>query len=556
MNEPLSAHSRKDRLASLEHHDLDLLVIGGGITGAGVALDASARGLTTGLVEMQDFAAGTSSRSTKLVHGGLRYLKQLELKLVAEVGRERAIVYENAPHVTNPEWMMLPLMENGNFSRASTSVGLKVYDTLAKVKKAERRYMLNRARTIEKESLIRTEGLKGSGVYVEYRTDDARLTIETVKKAAQLGAVPVNYAKVTDLIYKNEKVRGAYVQDQVSGETYSISARHVINAAGPWVDQIREKDGSNKGKQLHLTKGVHLVFSHKQFPLEQAVYFDVPDGRMIFAIPRNGKTYVGTTETVYHGELANPKATETDVEYLVDATRAMFPDLNIQTTDVESTWAGLRPLIYEEGKEASEISRKDEVFESSSGLLSIAGGKLTGYRKMAERVVNQVTHKMNLHAPCPTKDIQLSGGEVGGSTQFEAYIEDNVSTGERYGLTKEEATFVLKFYGSNAVHVFQAIDRYAALEVAKGLTKIEVGQVAYAVEQEMALSILDICSRRTSWLLFDLPSLKGKKEELLQFMAYLLEWEDERLQFEKTILDKEIRQATPHEPMKVNQETI
>src|SRR5699024_10685345 len=266
----LSSYQRQDIFQELTAKELDVLVIGGGITGAGIALDAVTRGMKVGLVEMQDFAAGTSSRSTKLVHGGLRYLKQLEVKMVADVGKERAIVYENGPHVTSPEWMMLPFHKGGTFGPFTTNVDLMVYDFLAGVKKSERRQMLTPQEALQKEPLIKRENLKGAGYYVEYKTDDARLTIEVMKKAVQKGAHAINYAKVTEFIYHDSgKIAGVVVTDQINGTSYKLYAKKIINAGGPWVDELREIDGSKQGKALHLTKGVHLVFSQARFPLKQ-----------------------------------------------------------------------------------------------------------------------------------------------------------------------------------------------------------------------------------------------------------------------------------------------
>ena len=394
MEKRMAALGRLERLRELEREQWDVLVIGGGITGAGIALDAASRGMKTALVEMQDFAAGTSSRSTKLVHGGLRYLKQFEVKMVAEVGKERAVVYENGPHVTTPEWMLLPIYKGGTFGMFTTSIGLMLYDYLAGVKRGERRKMLGVEQTLAREPLLGREGLKGGGYYVEYRTDDARLTMEVMKKAAQLGAAPVNYAKVEELLYDGGKLTGVSVRDLVGGGTYQVRARKVVNATGPWVDELREMDRSRKGKTLRLTKGIHLVFDQSRFPLKQAVYFDTPDGRMVFAIPRDGKTYVGTTDTDYTGDTAHPVMTSADRDYVLAATNGMFPGVKLTAEDVESSWAGLRPLIYQEGKSPSEVSRKDEIFRSESGMLTIAGGKLTGYRKMAEMVTDMIAGQL------------------------------------------------------------------------------------------------------------------------------------------------------------------
>ena len=309
----------------LKEQTYDLLVIGGGITGAGIALDAATRGLKVAVVEMQDFAAGTSSRSTKLVHGGLRYLKQLEVKMVAEVGKEREIVYQNGPHITTPEWMLLPFYKGGTFGPFTTNIALRVYDFLAGVKKSERRKMFKPDVAAVHEPLLKKDGLKGAGYYVEYKTDDARLTIEVMKKAVAEGAVALNYMKVTDLIYENKQAVGVKVEDLIDGGDLEVKALKIVNASGPWVDTLREMDHSKKGKSLQLTKGIHLVFDGKKFPLQQAIYFDGPDGRMIFAIPREGKTYVGTTDTVYKGDIAHPEVTVQDRDYILRAIGFMFP---------------------------------------------------------------------------------------------------------------------------------------------------------------------------------------------------------------------------------------
>jgi len=270
--------NRNNILSKLSSEKFDLLIIGGGITGAGIALDATTRGLKVALVEMQDFASGTSSRSTKLVHGGLRYLKQFEIKEVAELGRERAVVYENGPHVTTPESMLLPFHKGGTFGKTMTAIGLNMYDFLAQVKKSERKVMLSNKEVIEKVPFIKKDGLKGGGLYVEYRTDDARLTLEIAKKAAEYGATLINYTQVTEFIYNEEnKIIGVKALDTASNETISIYANAFVNATGPWVDKLRQLDYAVNDKHLKLSKGVHIVCDQSVFPLEQAVYFDSPD---------------------------------------------------------------------------------------------------------------------------------------------------------------------------------------------------------------------------------------------------------------------------------------
>ncbi|SPT92965.1 glycerol-3-phosphate oxidase [Bacillus tequilensis] len=254
MKHPFSSLERDRMLTDMTKKTYDLFIIGGGITGAGTALDAASRGMKVALSEMQDFAAGTSSRSTKLVHGGLRYLKQFEVKMVAEVGKERAIVYENGPHVTTPEWMLLPFHKGGTFGSFTTSIGLRVYDFLAGVKKSERRSMLSAKETLQKEPLVKKDGLKGGGYYVEYRTDDARLTIEVMKEAVKFGAEPVNYSKVKELLYEKGKAVGVLIQDMLTKKEYKVYAKKIVNATGPWVDQLREKRPFEKRKAFTAYK--------------------------------------------------------------------------------------------------------------------------------------------------------------------------------------------------------------------------------------------------------------------------------------------------------------
>ncbi|MEO0339450.1 MAG: glycerol-3-phosphate dehydrogenase/oxidase, partial [Bacteroidota bacterium] len=353
----LASKNRPQLLHELSTNTYDLLVIGGGITGAGIALDAASRGLKVALIEKDDFGAGTSSKSTKLIHGGLRYLKQFEIQLVREVGQERATVHRLAPHLVLPEKMLLPLVKGGTYGPWATSVGLYVYDFLAGVKGDDKRRMLNKKNTMQKEPLLSPEGLLGSGYYAEYRTDDARLTIENIKTAFSYGAQCINYVKADSFIYENEQIKGANAIDTLSGDTIAIKAEYVISAAGPWVDTLRKEDQSLQGKHLFLSKGVHIVVPFEKLPIKQSIYFDNDDGRMLFAIPRNRVTYIGTTDTPYKGDLDRIPIDLEDVNYLLRATNQMFPDIELKVEDVESSWAGLRPLIFEEGKSASEMSR-------------------------------------------------------------------------------------------------------------------------------------------------------------------------------------------------------
>lgn len=544
----LTNFNRKAILEKLSLENYDVLIIGGGITGAGIALDAVTRGMKTALIEMQDFAAGTSSRSTKLVHGGLRYLKQFEMKMVSEVGKEREIVYENGPHVTVPEKMLLPIHQGGTFGKFSTSIGLRIYDFLAGVRKNERRKMLSRNETLELEPLIKKAGLQGGGYYVEYRTDDARLTIEVIKKAAEQGADVLNYVKAEALYYEDGKASGAVIKDMLDETAYTIKAKKVVNATGPWVDFIREMDRSKKGKQLKLSKGVHLVIDHSRFPLNQAVYFDTPDARMVFAIPRAGKTYVGTTDTFYDDDPLNPKVTESDRTYLIKAINFMFPEVKAAEGDIESSWAGVRPLIYEEGKDPSEISRKDEIWTSDSGLITIAGGKLTGYRKMAETVVDLLAEQLFSEKTRPfsesrTKHLPISGGDFGGSKHFPEFVEERVKEGTNEGLSETEARELAIIYGTNSPILFDIIKKKSEVSNTYGLPKYLFAKLEYALEYEMIAHPLDFILRRTGDLLFNISKVKEYKEAIIKYMGFRLFWTDAQMEKYKEDVEKAIMDA-------------
>ncbi len=535
---------RTKTVASLTKEQYDLVVIGGGITGGGIALDAASRGLKVALVEKNDFASGTSSKSTKLIHGGLRYLKQFDFWLVKEVGSERAIVHKLAPHLVLPEKMLLPLIENGSYGKWLTSVGLKVYDILAQVTGDDKRQMLEKKEALKLEPLLPKKILKGAGYYAEYRTDDARLTIENIKTSLQFGATALNYASVTDFIYSDEKVAGVVVKDEITGDTFNIDAKYVISAAGPWVDELRTVNNSKKGKRLHLTKGVHLVFPYEKLPVKQSVYFDVPDGRMMFAIPRGKVTYVGTTDTNYNDDKDKVQTDLADAIYLLSAVNNMFPKINLEMEDIVSSWAGLRPLIHEEGKSASELSRKDEIFTSDTGLISIAGGKLTGYRKMAERVVDQVVKKLEedhemLFKKCKTEDIPLCGNEFKKYKHVKKYIAEVFDRIKADGFTEHDAWFLVTNYGKQTETI---LELYQQRKEKDNPTKLILAELQFGIAHEMVQDPMDFFIRRTGRLYFDIDSVRIYMEPVLKELKRIFNTDDSKISQWKDTLNKELKE--------------
>ncbi len=507
---PFSNLNRAATVKKVAKEHFDIVVIGGGITGGGIALDAASRGLKVLLLEKGDFASGTSSKSTKLIHGGLRYLKQFDFWLVKEVGSERAIVHKLAPHLVLPEKMLLPLIEGGSYGKWLTSVGLKVYDILAQVSGDDKRQMLEKKEAMALEPLLPKKMVKGAGYYAEYRTDDARLTLENIKTSLQYGAEALNYAEVTNFIYKENRVKGVVVKDHFSGDEFSVNANYVVSAAGPWVDELRSINNSKKGKRLHLTKGVHLVFPHHKLPVKQSVYFDVPDGRMIFAIPRGKITYVGTTDTNYNLDKDMVETDIADAIYLIAAVNNMFPSINLGMEDIESSWAGLRPLIHEEGKSASELSRKDEIFTSETGLLSIAGGKLTGYRIMAERIVNRIAKKMEEEEgkevpECLTETLSLCGSKFKNHKEVKKYITEIYESIKADGFTTYDAWYLVTNYG---VQTEEIINFYKNRTEKDRAVRMILSELEFGVAFEMVQSPMDFFIRRTGRLYFDIHSVR------------------------------------------------
>jgi len=393
--------------------------------------------------------------------------------------------------------------------------------------------------------LLKSEDIKGGALYAEYRTDDARLTIEIAKRAAREGAVLVNYVKATEFLYQQDQVRGVEAVDSITNSAIKISAAAVVNATGPWVDDLRSKNNSLTGKKLHLTKGVHIVVPYHRLPVRQAIYFDVPDGRMIFAIPRRRVTYVGTTDTDYRGDKEEVRATVGDVRYLLNAVNEAFPSVHLNIADVESSWAGLRPLIHEEGKSASELSRKDEIFESDSGLISIAGGKLTGYRKMAERVLDLLVEKVFSEKeldPCTTDQLMLAGSGFATLEELARYVQSVADRVESLGLKGITGAYLVHLYGRQADEILKVAESANGKDNAE--LNLTLAEMRFALDYEQVVHADDFLVRRTGMLFFDVHRLGRVKDEVVAAMAVALGWDAARQAAERDRVEEMIAKAT------------
>jgi len=415
MSDALDLRDRAASFRALEAQTFDLVVIGGGITGAGVARDAALRGLTVALIEARDFASGTSSRSSKMIHGGLRYLAQGDTGLVKEAASERQILRRIAPHLTRISPFIVPAPNLA--SVAKLRAGLWLFEKLGEAPASEHHQMWSRAELAEREPILDSSGFHSAAVYPEFLTDDARLTLANVRGAVGEGAVAINYAKLVQVV--GEPIDTVVVRSDLPGETLEarVKARVVVNAAGPWVDAIRALEEGGAAPRLTLTKGVHVVLPHARVPINHTVILRGADKRGLFAVPRGGFTYLGTTDTFYPDADAWPEITGEDIRYLFDGAQRSLKIAPLTFADIVAVWSGVRPLVAQAGKSPSEISRRDEVWTGPGGMITIAGGKLSAYRAMAERIVDTVIERLGKPArPVSTGEVFLPGGDYDPAT--------------------------------------------------------------------------------------------------------------------------------------------
>jgi len=596
-----SKKTRQDNIDHMKQEELDLLIIGGGITGAGVAIQAAASGIKTGLIEMQDFAEGTSSRSTKLVHGGIRYLKTFDVEVVADTVGERAVVQQVAPHIPKPDPMLLPIYEGEGattFNMFSVKVAMDLYDKLAKVTGTKyENYTLTPEEVLEREPFLKKDGLTGAGVYLDFRNNDSRLVIDNIKKAAEDGAYLVSKMKATGFIYDGDQIIGVKARDLLSDEVIEIRAKIVINTSGPWVDKIRNLNFKRAiSPKMRPTKGVHLVVDAKKLPVPQPTYFDTgkQDGRMVFAIPRENKTYFGTTDTDYQGDFTDPQVTQEDVDYLLDVINHRYPEANITLADIESSWAGLRPLLignagsdynggdngsisdksfrkvvdtvtdYKESKVSrvevedvlnhlessrdekapSTVSRGSSLEREPDGLVTLSGGKITDYRKMAEGAMKLIRQLLQEEYGVTVKEIDsktysISGGDFD-PTKQEEMVKEYTKIGVEAGLDEKDAAYIADFYGTNAKHIFELAKEMSPYP---GLTLAESARLRYGLENEMVLVPGDYLIRRTNHLLFERDQLDAIKQPIIDAIAAYFEWTDEEKERETQHLEQLIAES-------------
>lgn len=533
----LDLRNREELFKELSSENFDLLVIGGGITGAGIARDAALRGLQVALVEAQDFASGTSSRSTKLVHGGLRYLAQGDVSLVREAATERAVLVKLAPHLAQTQSFLLPVTSKA--AQIKFRTGLWGYEKLGRVAEIDTHQVLSLKQINALEPALNTNGWHSGITYGECITEDARLTTANIRSAYAAGAKVINYCKVTGFLNKSHKgISSVRVKDTLTNsstsEEFTIKAKVIVNAAGPWVDAISKLGNEENPAKLQLTKGVHIVVPRDRLPLNKPLIATAKDKRTLFIIPKDDITYIGTTDTFYSSTDYWPKAEVTDIDYLLDTANSASKARNLNHEDVISLWTGIRPLIAETGKSPSEISRKDETWESAEGLISIAGGKLTAYRRMAERVVDLVESKLGKNpSPCTSAHETLPGGDQTPHDLRKNALFENIDDTQRDRLIRN--------YGSEALNLLSNNTHLVGTDINSSNinssdinssninnTDLISAEAEQAVLNEGALKLEDYWIRRSGRSLFDVDAGLNTLDIAASKMADLLNWSDEQ----------------------------
>jgi glycerol-3-phosphate dehydrogenase len=525
---------RADALASLERDSFDLVVVGGGITGAGVALDAASRGYSVALLERNDFAAGTSSRSSKLIHGGLRYLQNFDLGLVREALLERSLLVKLAPHLVRPLPLLVPSFEGKRPDRL-VGVGLNMYDVMAWRRGREdgeewspaRHRIIEGAEAVELAPALESREPTAAYLFYDCQTDDVRMVLSVLGEAERFGTVIANRCEAAGLVERDGRAVGVLARDTETGAEFEVSATNIINATGVWADQLRPDElyGHEEMPRIRPSRGTHVTMSREQLPVEVGVIVPAGSGRTIFVLPWLGRTLVGTTDNDYEGPLDHVPASDGDIAYLLDAVNSYFAT-DIQPDDLTGAYAGVRPLISTgDPKKSVDISRRAELYETSSGLVTITGGKFTTWRRMAKSAVDRIVEREGREAPCRTHEIPIG------------QPEDAAALPEVPGVDEDSRAHLAARYGHAARDVLRLA--VAAPQLAARITPDLpdlVAECAFAAGHEQARSVADVLLRRTRAGLLDARALAPADSEgarrAARAVAGELGWDEARIEQE------------------------
>ena len=523
---PFSPDGRAIALDEMARARLDVLVVGGGITGAGIARDAALRGWKVGLVEREDFGSGTSSRSSKIIHGGVRYLEYGQFLLVRESARERRVLRNIAPHLVHPIPFLYPVFGSDRFWLIRA--GLALFDRMASATAAERHRNLGPAEVRERLPGLR-DPLKGGVLYLEYITDDARFTMENALSAALHGAHVANHATARLLVSRG-RVVGAEVTDAHTGDAHTVQARVVVNATGPWAAHTLASANLTSARPLVLSKGIHLLLDASALPISGACFLKASGGRRGLAMRRLDHVYVGTSDEEYRGPIEAPRATRAEVEELLAMVQDCFPSADLGVEDVKATWAGIRPLILQPGKSTRDTSRTDAVWSDTPGLVTIAGGKLTTYRPMAHRTVAAIARQLDENPPGPdrTAEARLPGGQSA-MRDPDAQRDARIRALTSRGVAPATAARLAWLYGGQLEDLLALAERDPDwLRPLHPDVPALRGEALLAVEREMASGLIDFMDRRGALLLFAPGQGEPAATAAAEIMGDALGWSAER----------------------------
>ena len=557
-----SLRERSQALQSMARNKFDLAVIGGGINGAGIARDAASRGMKVALVEAKDFAIGTSSRSSKLIHGGLRYLEQLKFHLVFEALSERSILSSIAPHLVHPLRFLIPVYRNSRVGYAKMSLGLWLYDFLSLFQNSNFHEGLKANKALERVPLLEACNLLGAFEYSDAYTEDDRLVIETLRDAQRLGAQVAHYTQVVGVQRQGDRVEGLEVKDHLSGSCFLLKSKQFIGALGPWTDQVGCQLATHWKPRLRTTKGVHLTFHRTRIPIDRAVVMTV-EKRIVFAIPRPDMVLVGTTDTDFHGDPYKVSVERQDMDYILRVLNSYFPALFLEAGDVLASYSGVRPLLRDGASNASQTSREHSLFHEGPNLSFIAGGKYTTYRKMSQEAVDFVIKKMPfshrmVFSPSKTKALLNPYVSWDKMLRLESQTYD---LSKEFGVSLQTVEFLIRRHGEEALEILNFIKAYlrdsknrvfdkkrsmdSGLENSQEVSMREVealwmGEAQFSINEEMCLSLSDFYWRRSSLFLSQQDHGLAFLEGLAQVFAQNQNWSPDRAEEEKRKLKKEI----------------
>jgi glycerol-3-phosphate dehydrogenase len=538
------ALSPENRAAAIERlesgPELDVLVVGGGVVGAGSALDAVTRGLTTGLLEARDFASGTSSRSSKLVHGGLRYLEMLDFRLVHEALQERGLLLQRlAPHLVKPVPFLYPLQHRG-WERFYAGAGVLLYDAMAATSGMgagmPRHRHLTRRGALRKVPSLKKSALVGALQYYDAQVDDARYTMELARTAASYGALVASRVKVTGFLRQGERVTGVRAKDLETGDEFEVRAKQVVNATGVWTDDTQAMVGERGQFHVRASKGIHLVVPKDRIQSSTGMILRT-EKSVLFVIPWGRHWIIGTTDTDWNLDKAHPAATSADIEYLLDHVNAVLTT-PLTREDVEGVYAGLRPLLAGESESTSKLSREHVVAHTVPGLVVVAGGKYTTYRVMAKDAIDAAANALDGRVPhSVTKNIPLVGGEG-----YHALWNQRQLIAHRSGLHVARIEHLLNRYGAMVTEVLELIEKDPALgEPLAGTQDYLQVEVVYAVRAEGARHVDDVLARRTRISIEAWDRGVEAAEAAARLMAPVLGWNEEQIEREVAVYRRRVQ---------------